>query len=194
MNKLVLPSYFFGDVIYWINCIQHPSVGIAKNEIYQKQSPRNHTVILGPNGKQKLTVPVKGQKGEKTPISQILIHRSESYIKDHLQSISTAYGAAPFFESFFPLIEVCYNKNFEKLLHLNQSLNEMICAILKIKELETIDSDAVENISVSRLQPSSYPQVFSYKHGFIPNLSIMDLIFNEGPNAKKYLLQHLLVD
>lgn len=195
MNKtLFLPLYFFGDISYWIHYLESDEVILVTGENYAKQSQRNHTWILGPNGKQKLTVPVIGQKGDKLRLSEIKIHKDSEYRKSHLNSIRTAYGTAPFFESFYPLIEEVYAEDHDLIVDLNLKINTVIAKIIKPKSRINVELLNLPISNIATKPAHSYPQVFSYKFGFTPNLSVMDLIFNEGRYARNYLKKLLTLD
>lgn len=196
---LVLPSYFFGDILYWIYLINEPNVTIDEHENYIKQTQRNHTKILGPNGQLKLTVPVEKAVSNRRTTRHIRIKESE-YKREHLQSIRTAYSSSSFFASFFPLIESFYSEKWSSLSEVQKMSHQLIASVLKFDQeikysktyinLSKSERDFRKNWPKNHMFNAKYPQVFEAKHGFVSNLSVLDLIFNEGPWARSFILEN----
>lgn len=165
-------------------------------ENYPKQTYRNRYDILGPNGRQTLTIPVNRPSGVKTPINEIQIAYG-SWVNTHLGAIRSAYGKSAFFDHFFYEIEALYQRKPQLLIDFNsQSLNIVTRVILPETKLSVIEENVAFSASDLRLnfEPAfrapvfrSYPQVFSDRFEFQNNLSVLDLLFNMGPRGKEYI-------
>jgi hypothetical protein len=173
---------------------------IEKEENYLKQSYRNRCYILSAHGPQMLTIPVYQGSIHKTLIKDIRIDYSKRWQQMHLRAMTASYNSSPFFEFYFDIFEKIISAHNEFLLDLNMTAIDAILQILKIKTL-IIYSDSFEptdnnpfdfryNITPkkeSAYATKKYMQVFDTGNGFVPNLSIVDLIFNIGPEAYNYL-------
>jgi hypothetical protein len=170
-------------------------------ETYRKQTCRNHCLIYGPNGKQKLTIPVVKVNGNHTLTRDIRISDHQPWQKIHWRSIQTAYNNSPFFLYYEDDFAPFYEKRFEFLVDLNSAFLGTILKILKVpvipqyttsfKKIPEGITDLRETLvagNIDLLTPAiHYTQPFEPTHGFLPGLSIVDLIFNLGPEAGSYL-------
>ena len=178
---------------------------IEANENFQKQSFRNRTMILTANKVDILTVPVLNANS-KLFIRDVQIDYSQNWINTHLRSIRSAYGNSPFFEHYYPHLEQLISKQHKFLFDLNYTLLEKLIKLLKISidinisdDYYTKDNcpfddirDAIHpkkniemNLFTQKMIYNKYSQVFG-EH-FVENLSIIDLLMNEGSAAKQYL-------
>lgn len=186
----------------YINNIQN--IKFEWHDTYQKQTLRNRTYIYGANGKQLLSIPVKHHKKNHNILYRDLqIENNTNWQAQHWKSIISAYSRSPFFEYFEDELNVLYKKPYQKLIDFNIKSIEIINNILGIetnikttnefrKNYDATDIDARELVNQKKTKPlqlTPYIQVFENKHGFISNLSILDLICNEGTNASYYLKQ-----
>lgn len=177
---------------------------IEQFEHYSKRSYRNRTHIAGANGIAHLSIPLKKGKNEQQPIRETKIAWFESWARKHWQTIRSAYGNAPYFDYYSDELQPFFEKKYEflfdwnyqllltlqRLLQIEQPL-ELSQAYLKEIPAEVLDmrnkiSPKSKNISTPFV-PKTYPQVFMEKNGFLPNLSILDLLFCTGPEAVMYL-------
>lgn len=162
---------------------------------------------MGANGILPLSIPVLKGHDQKTYVKDIRIDYNKKWQKLHWRSIESAYRHSPFFEfymdEFFPFFE----QRFEFLLDFNASLFELILHALEIDNTYQFSSEFMDDqegnytdyrdiihpkrdlLSDPLFAPVTYPQVFGDRHGFKANLSIVDLLFNEGPNARSVLEQ-----
>jgi hypothetical protein len=180
---------YLPSVSYIAECLLSDTVTIEAFETYKKQTCRNHCEIYGPNGRQKLSVPVCKVNGNHTLTKDIRISYFQAWQKIHWRSIETAYNNSPFFLYYRDLFEPFYFKKFDFLLDFNTRLLEVIFRILRI-EKEISFTDHYENSSDDRndLLLLHYTQVFENKSGFLPDLSTIDMIFNLGPDSREYLI------
>jgi len=174
---------------------------IEKHENYQKQSYRNRCYIYGANGKLCLVIPVIKHHGEKTPVHAVEIDYDNPWQKIHLKSIESAYRLSPFYEYYADDFVALYGKKPALLFDWNLTLLNHIIKCLNLGEPPRTTSAYEKNAGAASdfrerihpkprlyrpdplFQPVPYSQVFRERHGFIPNLSIIDLLFNEGPHA-----------
>lgn len=210
MQGCILSTAYFGNIQYFTKLLIHENVLIEKHENYSKQSYRNRFEILSANGKQTLSIPIKKNDELKTSIDKIRIDYTENWQKNHLKSLESAYKSSPFYEYYFDDLFDFFNKKHENLLEHNTILTKLICETIGIKtKLDfTVDySPILENIKDFRnsIHPKlkmqkedfefkivKYYQVFEEKFQFVPNLSILDLIFNEGPNSLEKLQRSIV--
>lgn len=201
---MVLSTAFFPPVQYMCKVLSgHVLIEACEN--YPKQTFRNRCVIYGANGPLMLSVPVEKDERLKIPVREVRIAEHENWQRSHLRSIESAYNSSPFYEFYIedilPLIEAKFEYLFDYNQHILSSLLDLIGISAKIELTQNYSIQYSENTDfrnsihpAPRMQKqdrtfkaSEYNQVFIEKHGFIPNLSILDLLFNEGPNTLQIL-------
>lgn len=204
MNILIHPTYF-PTIAHFIAIAKASIVTFETADNFQKQSYRNRMYIYGANGKLQLNIPVKHNKeGLKTSYKEIEIENVELWQNQHWRSIESAYKSSPFFEYYEDEIKPFFNTPQTSLFKLNQQLFTVLCECIGIdtplNETSSFikqynPSEAIDLRYLARAKKpflianSEYIQVFGDKHGYLPNLSILDLLFNEGPNTLNYLEQ-----
>lgn len=170
---------------------------IEYHEHFIKKSIRNRCDIMNTNGRLSLSIPVNRKTKTKTKISKIKISYAENWQKSHWKSIVSSYNSSPFFEYYKDKLKPYFLKEEEYLIDFNNNLQKEILALLKIKFKLTYNSiykrtgnftDLRDNNSI-KINTIRYDQVFMEKHKFINNLSIIDLLFNMGPESLDYLHQ-----
>ncbi len=200
MTVLLHPTYFPN--------IAHFAV-IAQNEIcweqednYQKQTFRNRTYICTDQGKHMLNIPIQhvgGAQGRQK-FKDVKLENAYHWQRQHWRTLETAYRTSPFFEFYEDELAPLFEKKHSFLLDFNLQAIEIVCGFLEIS-MPTLKTESYEsnpkNILDARhlanakqdldIQPAPYTQVFGKKHNFIGNMSILDLLFNEGTNALDYL-------
>lgn len=166
---------------------------------YQKQTYRNRCYIYGANGKLGLHIPVQYSQKNRQNTSEILIDNSSNWQSIHWKSLESAYKTSPYFEYYQDDLVSLFTTKKESLLGFNLECIEIInsCLNLSIKYSKSLEFNKekqqkeyrylVNARKESEIKINPYIQVFHEKHGFINNLSILDLLFNEGPNAKSYI-------
>jgi hypothetical protein len=179
---------YLPSVSYIAECLHSDNVIIEAFETYKKQTCRNHCLIYGPNGKQKLSVPVIKVNGNHTLTRDIHISYFQNWQAIHWRSIETAFNNSPFFLYYRDYFEPFYVKKFDFLLDFNTKLLEVLFMIFRIgKEIEFTDHFENSPVTPNKLLFPPYTQVFENKSGFLPDLSVIDLLFNLGPDALEYL-------
>lgn len=198
---VLLSTAYLPPVSYLALCLHSDKVLIEQFETYPKQTCRNHCRIYGPNGLQTLSVPVVKVNGNHTLTKDIRIAPSIPWQRLHWRSIETAYNNSPFFLYYKDELEKAFVKKVDFLIDLNAMLLDIISGMLRV-EIKTgftekfvdtpegirdcRESSKKKNI-ISNPAIPPYTQVFSPKHGFLPDLSIIDLIFNMGPESTGFL-------
>jgi len=201
----LLSISYLGPLQYFTKFLLHPVRIIEKYDHYIKQTYRNRCNIMGANGILPLSIPVLKGQAHKTFVQDIRIDNQKKWQKLHWRSIESAYRHSPFFEFYQDEFYPFYMQRFDFLLEFNTALLEIILQSLEIentikysKEFIIADgedyADYREAIHPKRdpfsdpfYIPVPYQQVFAERHGFKANLSIIDLLFNEGPNARSVL-------
>ena len=203
-NALVHPVYF-GSIAQWSLMLQAKKISFEACDNYQKQTYRNRQHIYGANGKLLLNIPIKhtGDKHKRKLTKEVAIENSFAWQKNHFKSLEAAYRSSPFFEFYEDEFISLYNKAYTSLWEFNLDAMQAIANCLQIdwnpeftatyqtKPTNAAQFDGrylVDAKGSPQFKLNDYSQVFEEKHGFIPNLSIIDLLFNEGNNAASYLL------
>jgi hypothetical protein len=198
--KLLISTAYLPPVEYFSLIHNAEKVLVEREENYLKQTYRNRCYLLSANCTQTLTVPVYLGSIHKTALKNIRIDYSKRWQQVHLRAISTSYRASPFFEFYIEEIERTILKNHEFLIDLNTDLTEAILNFLGIKKsisytsyfmpVGSADNDFRYKITPKRQSDfvaKGYTQVFSNDSGFVVGLSILDLLFNMGPESVYYL-------
>lgn len=197
---LFIPTYFSPISQYaFINKTNEVIFELEDN--FQKQTYRNRCYIYGANGKLSLNVPVKHTKTDgRKKTKDTLVENNFPWQDQHYKSLKSAYQSSPFFEFFEDDLAVLFNKKYVYLVDLNIDTYLFVTDALqlsqsysKTKEYEISpvvndyrDFSVAKNGNIS-IEMDKYTQMFDDKFGFIGNLSILDLLFMEGPNAITYL-------
>lgn len=205
MNTLLHPTYF-PSISHFVVLAQSENITFEIEDNFQKQTNRNRTYIYSPNGLQLLNIPIKHSKESRQKTKDIRIEPDFDWQKQHFKSLEAAYRSSPFFEFFEDDIRPIFEKEHEFLLDLNFEVLTVVFKCLRMKVeynttaeyFQQVDPNTVtdfrslvegkKDISVFE----KYPQVFDDKYGFINNLSVLDLLFNEGKYAMDYLKQQTL--
>ena len=199
--KSIFSSNYAGNLMYYRSILKADNYCIDLFEKFNKQSYRNRCVIASPNGPLNLVIPVK--RKSKNIFKDVQIDHSQKWKKNHWKSLESAYRSSPYFEYYEDDFKSIYfNNNYKFLIDFNQLIH---LHIIKLLEIETqysfSDSYILNNDEIidyrflihpkvpfeNNLNNLSYHQVFQEKQKFLPNLTILDLIFNEGPKARQFL-------
>jgi hypothetical protein len=203
MKTLLHPTYF-PPISHYIAMIQADEIVFEVDDNFQKQTNRNRMYIYGANGLHLLNISVKHSIEKNQKYKDVIIEGTSEWQKNHLKSLEAAYKNSPFFEYFIDDILPIYQKKHKFLIDLNFETFDIVNSCLGInlpfsKTIEyfhTVENDNdlryLVNGKKDTTQLESYTQVFNDKHGFINNLSILDLLFNEGRYAVDYLKKQTL--
>lgn len=189
---------YFGPIEEYVILAKNARVQYEVKEHFVKQSYRNRCVIYGANGELKLTVPLVLKSREKTTMDNVKISYAEKWQANHWKAIVASYKNSPFFEHYEEELVKIFLTEYEFLKDLNQAAQQVVLKLIDIHtEIKTTSEflPEIEHDFRSLIHPKKKPilsnpryiQVFEEKHGFISNLSILDLLFNEGPVSRIYL-------
>lgn len=200
MELLLHPTYF--PNVISLRCLLEGAVVWEVWDNYQKQTYRNRCYICTDRGRQMLNIPIRHNGGAngRQHYRDVQIDNTYPWQRQHWRSLETAYRAAPYFEYYESRLKAIFAQEFETLLALNLTTARLLCELLEIEFPEatsTVYEADPEGISDLRflanakskpaLDFPTYPQVFEDRHPFVPNLSGLDLLFNEGKLAGDYL-------
>ena len=196
---VLLSTTYFGPVQWYQKLYRSDEAEIEQWESFQKQTYRNRCLIAAPNGIQALTVPIEHTVSPLIKDLKVSDHGNWRHL--HWNALVTAYSESPFFEYYQDDIRPFYEQRWDYLLDYNEAIRTKICELIDIQPKVTLtgeysrssDNDYREAIRPKHsapdpdFTPRPYYQVYQQKHGFLPNLSILDLLFNMGPESIFYL-------
>lgn len=203
MNLLIHPTYF-PSISHFVAMSQADSVTFEMDDNFQKQTNRNRMHIYSPNGIQLLNIPIKHTKEAHQKTKEVKLETAFDWQKQHFKSLEAAYRTSPFFEYFEDVITPIFTKKHTFLMDLNLETMSVVAKCLgmpfdyketteyfhEVPEMNDLRKLANGKKDTSVFEP--YTQVFGDKHGFLNNLSILDLLFNEGRYALDYLKRQQL--
>ena len=206
MKAVLLSTTYFGPIQWYQKLYRAEEVFIEHCESFPKQTYRNRCIIATTNGPQPLTVPVERGQGDQIRSLRISDHGNWRHL--HWNALKSAYGESPFFDYYQDDIRPFFEQRWDYLFDFNEAIREKMCELLdiqpkvvptelflspaEIKE-NTFGTDYREAIRPKHPEPDPdftpkrYYQVYEQKHGFLPNLSVLDLLFNMGPESIFYL-------
>lgn len=189
----------FASISYYIALSNSKTVEFAVHLPYQKGWFNNKCLIASATGSVKLTIPIHGGRNQNVLFRDVKIAYDQNWRRQHIRTIETCYGNAPFFEHYFSKFENLFQNKFIFLVDLNIAAFELVNSILQLAlnyklsdnshhEIDVLFSKFYcrKNTCIHTLN-LKYEQVFENKNGFIQNLSIIDLIFCTGPHANQLL-------
>jgi len=199
--SLVLSSVYAGNLVYYSLIANSNKIILDVYENFKKQSFRNRCVIASPNGPLKLIIPVV--RSSKNIVKDVKIDNTQNWKNIHWKSLESSYRSSPYFEFYEDEFYSLYFKNKNDFLfEFNNNINLAVLKCLGIETEIIISSSYVDKDSeiedfrnlilpnskyLEKIKEIKYNQVFQEKQLFLPNLSVLDLLFNEGPLAKQFL-------
>ena len=205
-STILLELHYLPSIQYISKFVQFEKVWIEQQENYHKGSYRNRCHIATANGMIRLSIPLVKGKNSQQNIQQTKIFWLDNWAKKHWQAIQSAYGNSPFFEYYADELKPIFEKKYDSLFDWNKDLLFKILELLDIETEVTFTENYVKSMGEdivdfrNKISPKKkeftedsffdlnpYPQVFMEKHGFLPNLSILDLLFCAGPGGIAYL-------
>ena len=197
--EVLLSTTFFGPIQWYQKLYRAEHVVIEQWESFQKQTYRNRCLIATTQGIQALTVPVV--RGETSLMKDIRISDHGNWRHLHWNALQSAYGESPFFEYYQDDILPFFTQRWDYLFDFNEAIRQKMCELIDISPQVSLtgsfqpkaDHDFREAINPKHPAPDAdfesrpYYQVYQQKHGFLPNLSILDLLMNTGPESILYL-------
>ncbi|UII22870.1 WbqC family protein [Fulvivirga ligni] len=202
MSSVLLDIQYLPSLEYFCCLNQYDEIIIEQEEYFEKQSYRNRCHILSSNKVERLIVPVIGGR-KKIKVKDIQIDYTQKWLLNHLRTIRSAYGKAPFFEYYFDHFEFIFQKKEKFLLDLNMQLLQLCFKFLHIDKPITLTNSYIKSTEADIVDfrsaihpkkphtdhnlytPQSYTQVFGLS--FVENLSVIDLLFCEGPNSRNVI-------
>jgi hypothetical protein len=203
--NVILGSAYWPNIHYLYYILNADFVCIDLHEHFQKQSYRNRTKILAANGELSLTIPVK-KWADHAAVKDIEISYAEDWQKQHWRSITSAYKNSPYFDFLEDELRTFYESEYKFLHEYNAEQLKWILKAFRLKKNIVYSDNYIEDSSgldlreeihpkkeigdkkLKELLEKPYYQTFSEKMGFVPNLSVLDLIFNEGIKGYQYLM------
>lgn len=202
--KALIQPLYFGPIDLFLNIAKSKCICFEINDNYQKQSYRTRQYIYGANGKLLLNIPIKhNSDGQRQLLKEVKIENDFKWQQLHWRSLEAAYRTSPFFEyfedDFYPIYHTKYNYLVDFTQAAWQLLLDSLGLDLSIEYTshfhESYDEmNDLRNLAKAKRKSSlpldKYIQVFESKGGFLSNLSVLDLLFNEGTHALTYLRNH----
>lgn len=204
MNNILIHPGYFPSISHFVAIAQSDLVTFEMDDNFQKQTNRNRMYIYSPNGIQLLNIPIKHSKEAHQKTKEVRLETAFDWQKQHFKSLEAAYRTSPFFEYFEDDIAPIFQKKHTFLMDLNLETMSVVskCLGLEFDYNETAEyfHEVTDKTDLRGLingkKDSSlfepYTQVFEEKHGYLNNLSILDLLFNEGRYALDYLKKQTL--
>lgn len=198
MNVLLSTTYF-GPVQWYQKLNRAGEAWIERQETFQKQTYRNRCLIATTQGVQALTVPV--DRSSAVQIKDVRISDHGDWRRLHWNALQSAYGESPFFEYYEDDLRPFFERRWTFLLDFNEEIRQKVCELIDIHPSVRYTDEYAKNatgdyrdaiqpkhpLPDADFQPHPYYQVYRQKHGFLPNLSILDLLLNMGPESVFWL-------
>jgi hypothetical protein len=204
---LYIDLQYFTTINSFIDLIKYRNIDFQAELPFRRSTFRNRMIVPASNGIIQLSIPIVGGRNCRLPYKDVLIDYKSDWQRNHFQTLLSVYGNAPWFQHYSGEMEALFNQKPSRLFEWNLLCFNWVIKKLKVNNIiliqETETSDNAENINRTDLylptnyfQPEKgpflvYAQVFETKIGFKPNISILDLLLNEGPNAKNKILSFI---
>lgn len=210
MSTALLQTTYFGPIQWYQKLYRYDHCLIEQYDSFQKQTYRNRCVIATANGTQALTVPIEHLPLTSHPsplVKDLRISDHNQWRRVHWNALQSAYSESPFFEYYADDLRPFFEKKYVFLIDFNEDIRQKVCELIDFKPSVEYTKKFTSDISLQTsvifdfrdvinakhpkpdtdFEAKEYWQVFQHKHGFQPNLSILDLLFNMGPESVFYL-------
>ena len=184
----VIPCCYLAPVSHYSAYYRADEVWLEVCDHFTKQTLRNRCYIDSPNGALALTIPVQKTEG-KTQMKDIRISDHGNWRHQHWTALESSYRQSPFFEYYADDFAPFYEKKWEFLADFNEELMALVASLLDISKpvARTTSYAGMSSPPCGGVRGGLYYQVFAHRHGFLPDLSIVDLLFNQGPEGVLWL-------
>lgn len=202
----LIELHYLPCVQYFTQFFKYKTIVLEQYEHYQKRSYRNRCRIMGANGLLRLSIPLQSGKNQQMNIREVSLSHQENWQQLHWKSITSAYRNAPFFDYYADYLAPFFEKREQFLFDWNYALLKQLLDLLQLEtqiefseQYDSMPMAAIVDLRNSiqakksrhkeelNFEAMPYAQVFQERHGFVPNLSILDLLFCTGPQAILYL-------
>ena len=193
----------FPNIYWWCQVLEAEKLVFDTGERYQKMSYRNRYYIASANGLLMLSVPIASGRNNRSLVKDVEISYHEAWQRQQWRTLFSAYNRSPFFEYYAESLEALFSIPYQKLAEFNRATIDwcmkQLGAAIPILEKGAENSVVEQSCDLRQMKPGSeshvqgfptYHQVFEERYGFLPNLSVLDLLFAEGPHARQWLKQH----
>ena len=210
MSTALLQTTYFGPIQWYQKLYRYDHCLIEQYDSFQKQTYRNRCVIATANGTQALTVPIEHLPLTSHPsplVKDLRISDHNQWRRVHWNALQSAYSESPFFEYYADDLRPFFEKKYVFLIDFNEDIRQKVCELIDFKPSVEYTKEFTSDISLQTsvifdfrdvinakhpkpdadFEAKEYWQVFQHKHGFQSNLSILDLLFNMGPESVFYL-------
>lgn len=206
MSNTIVSSYIpFPNIYWWAHIQNAATLALDGTEHFEKMTYRNKYFINGSNGGIQLSIPLLHGREQRTIMQQVRIDNKQRWQTQHWRTLVSVYKRTPYFEHYEPVLQNLYTQNFDLLIDFNLASIKWLQKELHfgftitytddyqkeytdVTDLRRVMKPGSEKHSLQGTQP--YQQVFAERNGFLPNLSMLDVLFAEGPYAVQWLRQH----
>ncbi len=192
----------FPPINWWAQIDDAETIIFDKGEHFEKMSYRNRYTISGANNVNQLSIPLVKGRNQRIPMAEVMIHNAERWQVQHWRTLVSVYKRSPYWEYYEQSLQSVFETPFEKLVDFNLASFQWLATQLKLKtEVRISDTFVADppagSLDLRPMKPADlrdntgtfpkYYQVFEDRIGFVPNLSILDLLFSEGPRTAIWL-------
>ncbi|MBA3829428.1 MAG: WbqC family protein [Taibaiella sp.] len=196
---IVSPFIPFPDITWWAVTDNADTIMLDTTEHFEKMTSRNRYRIAGANGSIQLTIPLQQGRDQRAAMKDIIIDNKEKWQQRHWRTITSAYRRSPYFEHYEPALQLLFTKEYQRLTEYNYATIEWLSEQLHVNHSMQVTTEyhkkygagitdiRAKKIKLSQLTFPHYYQLFEDRNGFIPDLSVLDLLFSEGPYTMDWI-------
>jgi hypothetical protein len=198
--NIVSPFFVFPPIGWWVHIVGAQIVLFEKHEHYQKMTDRNRYKISGANNSVLLSIPLENGRNQHIPMAEVRIKNEQRWQTQHWRTIVSVYNRSPYFYHYKDSLQSLFEQEYTCLIDFNKASVQWVKQQLKLNFLEMDTesyqkqySEQTRDLRQEQFVDTAFPayyQVFEDRIGFIQGLSILDLLFSEGPNTIKLLKSH----